>query len=132
MQDWLFAVVQWLSLSGEINGFNAASFIVIYFGTVPTFWYGLYRAGKNLRNGVSPLTPFIIIGLSWIAPYVYLIYAGESVPLYFWIGLTVLMSSSYYSVRRRLKQISRENQLNMPTALPVLKINAEPQKKLLL
>ncbi len=89
MYEWISTWIQWAFTAGDPYGVNTVLFGIIYLGTVPPYWFGLAWMGRNLKKGVSAYAPAFTVGLSSIAPYLYIVLAGNGIPVHFWAVLII-------------------------------------------
>lgn len=95
----------WLANIHRDYGVNPVIFGVIYCVCVVPFWLSIYKiiAGiKNRRPG-QVSTFAIILGVTIIAPFVYVAFFGRNLPFWFWIVAVLVVGYSAYSVLRRIK-----------------------------
>jgi hypothetical protein len=96
----------WLAGIQQNHGVNPVIFGVIYFVCVIPFWTSIYKivAGlKNKRHG-QVATFALILGITILAPFVYVALFGRNLPAWFWVVALVVIGYSAYSVARRIKK----------------------------
>ncbi|NTU69850.1 class I SAM-dependent methyltransferase [bacterium] len=80
-------------------GTNPLIFVLIWFLSIPFYWYGWYLIGSaawvernklsfyNLTHSRVLLRGILINRIAWISPYVYIMYSGKSLATWFWVSL---------------------------------------------
>lgn len=98
-------IQSWLAGIQRDYGVNPVIFGVIYLVCVIPFWTSIYKivAGlKNRRHGqVTTFT--LILGITILAPFVYVALFGRNLPAWFWVVAVAIISYSAYSVLRRIR-----------------------------
>lgn len=98
-------------------------FVFLMIASIPPYyygWYGLLRGVlkfrkeyKDKKNNLRPLDiltknyfiwPLVINRLAWVMPYVYVIFWGENLPLWFWILFIGWIFLSGYLFWNKVKQ----------------------------
>ncbi len=95
----------WLAKIQNDYGVNPIIFAAIYFGGAPFFWFAIYKIIAGLRNrNIKQVRIFgIILGITIIAPFVYVAIFGHNVPYWFWIFAAVIIAYAIYNAFRRIK-----------------------------
>jgi uncharacterized protein YacL len=96
----------WLSDIQHNYGVNPIVFGIIYCVSVVPFWLSIYKiiAGIKNRKTAQVSTFGIILGITIIAPFVYVALFGRNLPIWFWIIAVLVIAYSIYSVLRRIKK----------------------------
>lgn len=103
-----------VNIARDVYAVDPAIFLIIYIIMTPTYYIGWFLVGKDalkyrkecktkkcvfsfhdllLRNGF--LRGYVINRISWVAPYVYVIFWGENLPVRFylilfgWVGISM-------------------------------------------
>lgn len=96
---------EWLTKIQRDYGVNPVIFAVIYFCGAPFFWFSIYKiiAGLKNRNIYQVRVFAIILGLTTIAPFVYIAIFGHNVPFWFWIFAGAIIFYTLFNVVLRIK-----------------------------
>ena len=97
---------------GENYGVNPIIFGSIYVGAIPFFTLSIGWLVRNYRKNKSIVLPALSSTFFFISAYLYLIIAGENVPLWVY-GVVILMITygawtTYKKVRNRIQDTDRE------------------------
>ncbi len=86
-------------------GVNPIIFAIIYFGGAPFFWFSIYKIISGLKNkNITQVRIFaVILGITIIAPFVYVAIFGHNVPYWFWIFAAIIIIYAIYNAFRRIK-----------------------------
>ena len=86
-------------------GVNPAIFLVIYFISVPFFYYSLFRIiralAKKLRQEVWVWGPVFLCAT--IAPFVYVLFFGRNLPWWVYGIIALLIGYGIFSLIRKLR-----------------------------
>lgn len=95
----------WLVKIHQDYGVNPIIFAIIYFGGVPFFWFSIYKIITGLKNkNITQVRIFaVILGITIIAPFVYVAIFGHNVPYWFWIFAAIIILYAVYNAFRRIK-----------------------------
>lgn len=99
----------WMQVIRMEYGVNPYIFISIYLMAIPLFWAGIYWLVQNYKKQKSLVYPILFIGSCLISSYVYLLTAGENLPL--WVYLIIILMviygaySMYNSVKAKLRGV---------------------------
>ncbi len=92
--------MKWLRMTAEKYGVNPLIFGLLYFGTVPSYIYGIARFVTVYKAGwVNYLLWFSVGFVSFAAPYLYILIWGRNLPRRFylilggWITVAVIMAA---------------------------------------
>jgi len=101
MAEFLELTKEWFLSLGENYGVNPIIFGSIYVGAIPFFTLSIGWLVKNYRKDKPIVLPAISATFFFISAYLYLIIAGENVPLWVY-GVVVLMViyGAYTTVRK--------------------------------
>ncbi|MEX0609396.1 MAG: hypothetical protein WD016_13745 [Balneolaceae bacterium] len=110
----------WFMGLGEQYGVNPIIFGSIYVGAIPIFFGSLYWLARNVREKKSVAAPALLSCGCWISSYVYLIIAGENVPLWVYGIIISIIAYGIYSTLKKVvqkrKEILMEEGVNVKSA----------------
>lgn len=109
MAEFLEIAKEWFLGLGENYGVNPIIFGSIYVGAIPFFTLSIGWLVKNYRQDKPIVLPAISAIFFFISAYLYLIIAGENVPIWVY-GIVVLMVaygawSTYKKVKNRIDDV---------------------------
>jgi hypothetical protein len=109
-------MIQWLErvVLGEIRelmraaranyGVDPVVFLVIYLGSVPFFYYSIFRMvralAKRLQNEVMIWSAVFLA--STAAPFIYVLLFGRNLPWWVYLIIAALIGQGVYSLVRKL------------------------------
>ncbi|MEO1023342.1 MAG: hypothetical protein AAFW89_12435 [Bacteroidota bacterium] len=99
-KDWFFGL-------GEQYGVNPIIFGSIYVGAIPFFTLSIGWLVRNYRKGRSVILPALAATFFFISAYLYLMIAGQNVPVWVYavvVGLVV--GGGYSTIKKVRKQLS--------------------------
>lgn len=100
----LQAIHEWLmGLSADYN-VNPYIFAAIYVGAIPFFTASLAWIIHNKRKDKPITLPILATGLCMSSAYIYLIFAGEGVPVWVYLLITGLLGYGIYSIFKKIKK----------------------------
>jgi len=107
MAEMIEIVTSWFMGLGDKYGVNPIIFGSIYVGAIPFFMLSIAWVAKNYRREKSVVIPSLSAAFFFISAYVYLIIAGQNVPLWVY-GVVILMVvygaySTILKVRAKIK-----------------------------
>uniref|UniRef100_A0A7C6EM12 Uncharacterized protein n=1 Tax=candidate division WOR-3 bacterium TaxID=2052148 RepID=A0A7C6EM12_UNCW3 len=87
-------------------GVNPVIFAIIYFGGAPFFWLAIYKIITGLKNKkIDQVRIFgIVLGITTIAPFIYVAIFGHNVPFWFWVFGSAILIYTFYNVMSRVKK----------------------------
>ena len=101
-------VHEWLmGLSANYN-VNPYIFAGIYVGAIPFFTLSVAWIIRNKRSGRSITWPVISTGFFLSSAYLYLMIAGENVPLWVYVLIIALLGYGMYSTFNKIKNTQKE------------------------
>ena len=101
-------VHEWLmGLSANYN-VNPYIFAGIYVGAIPFFTLSVAWIIRNKRRGDSITLPVISTGFFLSSAYLYLMIAGENVPLWVYVLIIALLGYGMYSTFNKIKNTQKE------------------------
>jgi cellulose synthase/poly-beta-1,6-N-acetylglucosamine synthase-like glycosyltransferase len=110
--------VTWFFSLGEQYGVNPLIFGALYLGSIPLCSLAAAWLISNHKKDVSIVLPAVIGGLFFISAYLYLIIAGENVPM--WVYLFTVMSvvfggyGTLLHIRRKIIEVDHETITFLP------------------
>ena len=93
---------------GEPYGVNPVIFGSIYLGAVPFFWGALTWLIHNIRHKKSVSGPVIMASLCASSSYIYLIIAGQNVPIWVYGVIVALIGYAVWSTLRTVRKKREE------------------------
>ncbi len=109
-------VLEWLErvVLGEIRelmraaranyGVDPVVFLVIYLGSVPFFYYSIFRMvralAKRLQNEVMIWSTVFLAATA--APFLYVLFFGRNLPWWVYVVIALLIGQGVYSLVRKL------------------------------
>lgn len=112
MAELIETVKIWFFSLGDNYGVNPIIFGSIYVGAIPFFTLSIAWLVKNYRMKKSIVMPALSATFFFISAYIYLIVAGENVPLWVY-GVVILMiiygaHTTVLKVRSRIKEETKQ------------------------
>lgn len=106
----------WFFGLGEAYGVDPLVFGAIYVGAIPLFALSVAWLVRNVRRKRSPLVPALAAAACFVSAYVYLLIAGENVPLWVYGAVVILVVagawSAVRSVRRKIADAKADTKLS--------------------
>jgi len=96
---------EWFIGLGEPYGVDPIVFGLIYVGAIPFFWAAIMWMAYNIRKKRPVTAPLLMACCCAVSAYVYLIFAGENVPLWAY-GLVILII--IYAIYSTIKKVHRK------------------------
>ena len=103
LKDWFLGL-------GAEYGVDPLIFGAIYVSAIPLFFLSLAWLGRNVRAKKSPVLPILAAGACFVSAYVYLIVAGENVPVWVYGFVAALVAFGAWSTVRSIRKTIRENE----------------------
>lgn len=97
------AVNEWFIGLGAEYGVNPYLFGGIYVGAIPLFTASVAWLVRNARKGRSVAIPALAAGFFFVSAYLYLIVAGENVPVWVYAAVAVLVVGGAWSTIRSVR-----------------------------
>jgi len=101
--EWWDTFKEWFLSLGEKYNVNPFIFGGIYLGAVPFFFLSMAWTIKNIRNKKSVILPVMLTGFFFISAYLYLIIAGENIPVWVYIFIAIMIGYGVYSTVHKIK-----------------------------
>ena len=102
----------WHDLAVNTYNVDPAIFIFLMIVTAPLLWFGTFWIIKELiaiknkkkdkKDGLIEALIFYLI--FWALPYVYILFWGQGIPLWFWIIFFGWLALSLYLFKNKLKE----------------------------
>lgn len=104
-------ISNWLSDIQQNYGVNPIIFGIIYCVCVVPFWLAIYKILAGIkRKKMGQVSTFgIILGITIIAPFVYVAIFGRNLPFWFWVVVVLVIGYSVYSVLHRIKTAKQQS-----------------------
>jgi len=100
----LQTIHEWLmGLSADYN-VNPYIFAAIYVGGIPFFTASVAWIVRNKKSQKPITLPVLSTGLCMSSAYIYLMIAGEGVPVWVYVLIVGLLGYGIYSTFRKVKQ----------------------------
>ena len=100
---------------GESYGVNPIIFGVIYVGAIPFFTLSIAWFVRNYRLRQSIVLPVMSASFFFVSAYLYLIIAGENVPLWVYgvvVGMLVYGGwSTFRKVKYKIKEVEEADEI---------------------
>lgn len=101
-------IYKWFMELGEPYGVDPLIFGLIYVGAIPFFWVAITWLVYNIRKNRSVTGPVLMACGCAVSAYVYLIIAGENVPLWVYGFIIVIIIYAIYSTLKKVKNKREE------------------------
>ncbi len=101
--EWWQTCKEWFLSLGEKYHVNPYIFGGIYVGAIPLFFLCLGWTIRNIKQKKSFVIPLLLTGLCFVSAYIYLIIAGENIPVWVYIFIAVLVAYGAFSTYRKIK-----------------------------
>ena len=101
-------IYNWFMGLGEPYGVDPIIFGSIYVGAIPIFWLAIFWLVRNIKQKRSVAGPVILACSCAISAYVYLIFAGENVPMWVYGLIVAIIVYAINSTLNKVKQKKKE------------------------
>ncbi len=99
----------WFLGLGVQYGVNPIIFGSIYVGAIPFFTLSLGWLVRNLRQKKPIALPALSAGFFFISAYLYLLIAGQNIPIPVYIAIAVLIAFGIYTTVNKVRaQLGKE------------------------
>ncbi len=90
-------------------GVNPAIFLVIYFISVPFFYYSLFRIVQAFarKRGKEALLWAAVFLCATIAPFIYVLFFGRNLPWWIYGIIALLIGYGIFSLIRKLRDTNK-------------------------
>jgi fatty acid desaturase len=109
--EWISRVVvggvaEVMSAARSRYGVDPIIFLVIYFGSVPFFYYSIFRMARAMlqRRQNDIITWSTVFLASTVAPFLYVLFFGRNLPWWVYLVVALLIGQGVYSLVRRLRR----------------------------
>ena len=99
----LEAIREWFFSLGTEYGVNPWIFGGIYVGAIPLFTLSVAWLVRNAKRRKSIVVPALAAGACFVSAYVYLIIAGENVPIWVYGLIALLVVGGAWSAVRKVR-----------------------------
>jgi fatty acid desaturase len=110
MMEWLSRVVvggirDLMDGARSKYGVDPVVFLVIYLGSVPFFYYSIFRMVRALarRRQNEIITWSTVFLTATVAPFLYVLFFGRNLPWWVYLVVALLIGQGVYSLVRRLR-----------------------------
>jgi fatty acid desaturase len=95
----------------DYYGVNPVIFLVIYFISVPFFYYSLFRVVEALakKRGKEALVWGAVFLCATIAPFIYVLFFGRNLPWWVYGIIALLIGYGIFSLIRKLRHTNDAN-----------------------
>lgn len=108
--EWFESLSIWFFSLSENYGVNPFIFGGIYIGAIPFFTISVGYIVKNYKEGKSIVLPVLTASFCFVSAYLYLIIAGENVPIWVYLVVVAMLAYGAWSTYRKVKfQVKEEN-----------------------
>lgn len=108
--EWFESLSTWFFSLSENYGVNPFIFGGIYIGAIPFFTISVGYIVKNYKEGKSIVLPVLTASFCFVSAYLYLIIAGENVPIWVYLVVVAMLAYGAWSTYRKVKfQVKEEN-----------------------
>ena len=107
--DWWQLIKEWVSGLGKKYNVNPVIFSAIYLGAIPFFFASLGWLVRNIRRNKPVVIPVLCTGFFSISAYLYLIIAGENIPIWVYFLICLLIIYGIYSTVKAIKKKLNQN-----------------------
>lgn len=104
MAEFIEVIKEWFFGLGDNYGVNPIILGSIYIGATPFFTLSLAWLVKNYKKGLSIVLPAISSTFFFVSSYLYIIYAGENVPIWVYGVVVVLLGGGSYATIYKIKK----------------------------
>lgn len=96
-------ITNWVTDLGIEYGVDPYIFAFFYIGLAPLVWISAALAIKNLKCD-KPAGLFIFItSITFLSPYLYILYAGHNIPLWVYGIIATLLSFGAFNLFRKIR-----------------------------
>lgn len=106
--EWIDSLMVWFMSLGDQYGVNPLVFGAIYIGAIPFFTLSVAWIVRNHRKQKSLVLPVISTLFFFVSAYIYLIIAGENVPLWVYGIIASMVAYGAYSTIRKISKAVNE------------------------
>lgn len=108
--EWFQSLTNWFFSLSESYGVNPFIFGGIYIGAIPFFTISVAWIVRNYKKGSSIVFPVLSALFCFVSAYLYLMIAGENVPVWVYLVVIAMLIYGGWSTYRKVKtQIKEEH-----------------------
>lgn len=108
--EWIESFSNWFFSLSDNYGVNPFIFGGIYVGAIPFFTLCVAWIVRNYKRGLSIVIPVMSASFFFVSAYLYLMIAGENVPLWVYLVVIAMLLYGAWSTFRKVKsQIKDES-----------------------
>ena len=98
------AFKEWFLSLGTKYNVNPYIFGSIYVGAIPFFLLGLRKTVKSIKEKKPYILPLLFTGFCFISSYLYLLIAGENLPVWVYVFIALMIGYAVYDIARKIKK----------------------------
>lgn len=106
--EWFQSFSNWFFSLSENYGVNPFIFGGIYVGAIPFFTLCVAWIVRNYKRGVSIVIPVMSASFFFVSAYLYLMIAGENVPLWVYLIVIAMLIYGGWSTFKKVKSQVKE------------------------
>ena len=107
--EWWVAIKDWFMNLGEKYNVNPVIFGSIYVGAIPFFFASVTWLVKNIRAKKPVFMPVMTASFCFISAYLYLIIAGQNIPVWVYIFILVVVAYGIITTIRKVKRKTKKD-----------------------
>ena len=96
-------ITNWVTDLGIEYGVDPYIFAFFYIGLAPLVWISAALAIKNLRGDKPAGFHIFITSITFLSPYLYILYAGHNIPFWVYVIIALLLSFGAYNLFRKIR-----------------------------
>ena len=109
--EWVESLRTWFFSLSENYGVNPFVFGGIYIGAIPFFTISVAWIVRNYKRGLSIVIPVLSASFFFVSAYLYLMIAGENVPIWVYIMVIAMLLYGGWSTYKKVKFQIKEEQI---------------------
>ena len=99
---------EWFLSLGTKYHVNPYIFGGIYIGAIPLFFLCLSWTIRRAKKGKLIVIPALLTGLCFISSYLYLIVAGQNIPIWVYVFIGLMVVYGVYSTVKKFREKIRK------------------------
>lgn len=111
IMEWVESLRTWFFSLSENYGVNPFVFGGIYIGAIPFFTISVAWIVRNYKRGLSIVIPVLSASFFFVSAYLYLMIAGENVPIWVYIMVIAMLLYGGWSTYKKVKFQIKEEQI---------------------
>jgi len=96
-------ITNWVNHLGIEYGVDPYIFAFFYVGLAPLVWISAALAIRNLRSDKPAGLYIFVTSLTFLSPYLYILYAGNNIPYWVYAIILALLSFGAYNLIRKFR-----------------------------